>query len=486
PPLTGLASAPNYPITSTIGNSANGFLPGLKTGYVQSWTFGVQRELTKDTALEVRYVGNRGLRLWRQYNLNELNLLENGFLNEFVQAQKNLAANNLAGGARAGSFAYAGPGSGTAPLPILLGFFNGGTAAQAGDAALYTSTAFRNTAFISNLDTVRPNAAGFATTIYQNPATYGANAQAAGLAPNFFVVNPDVSTALAGNGGAFLVDNSGRSSYDALVVELRRRLSKGLLVQGSYSFSSAFTNMFASSSTVFSQYSTLRDPGLDKSRSAFGITQAVKADWIYELPIGKGQKFFGNSGSGLDRLVGGWAFHGTARIQSGAPFDFGNVKLVGLTRQELQKSIKVRKEPNKIAYYLPQDLIDNTRRAFGSLSDGAPTGKYLAPANYNQPVAYTGQYGFSHLILYGPRFTRFDLSAVKKTRITESLNFEFRAEFLNAFNNINFLVGNPANDVNTLGAGGTAFGQLTNAYRDTSTTNDPGGRLIQFVARFNF
>ncbi|HWQ32261.1 MAG TPA: carboxypeptidase-like regulatory domain-containing protein [Blastocatellia bacterium] len=480
PPLTGLPTAPSYPITSTIGNSANGFLPNLDTGYVQSWTFGWQRELDKDTVIEARYVGNRGIKLWRQYNLNEINVVENGFFNEFKLAQANLAANNAAGGSRAGSFAYFGPGSGTSPLPIILGFFNGKPSDQAGNAALYTSSFFRNSTFINALNSTLPSVVGFANTIYSNPSLFANNGIAAGLARNFFVTNPDVGT-----NGSFVVDNGGRTSYDALVIELRRRLSKGLLVQGSYTFARAFTNMFASSSVVFSQYSTLRNPGLDKSRSPFGITHAFKSDWIYELPIGKGQMLLGNSGGVLDRIVGGWAFHGTARLQSGTPFDFGNVQLVNMTLNQLRDSVRIRKEPNKVVYYLPQDLIDNTRRAFGSLS-GTPTGSYLAPANYNNPVAFTGQNGFSHVVLYGPRFTRFDLSAVKKTRITERVNFEFRAEFLNAFNNINFIVGNPANDVNILGVGGTTFGQVTQAYRDTSTTNDPGGRLIQFVARINF
>src|SRR5262249_37539060 len=267
PPLTGLPTAPSFPITSTIGNSANGFLPGLDTGYVQSWTFGWQRELNKDTVIEARYVGNRGVKLWRQYNINELNTVENGFFNEFKLAQANLIANNAAGGNRAGSFAYFGAGTGTSPLPIILGFFNGKTASQAGDLSLYTSSFFRNSTFISALDTTRPNAIGFATTIYQNPSSFAANASSAKLAPNFFVTNPDVQTNLGGNGGSFLVDNGGRTSYDALVIELRRRLSKGLLVQGSYTFAKAFTNMFASSSVVFSQYTTLRNPGLDKSPS---------------------------------------------------------------------------------------------------------------------------------------------------------------------------------------------------------------------------
>ena len=84
-------------------------------------------------------------------------------------------------------------------------------------------------------------------------------------------------------------------------------------------------------------------------------------------------------------------------------------------------------------------------------------------------------------------FTRFDLSIAKKIRFTERVNGEIRAEFLNAFNNINFLVGSAANDVNSLGGQGTTtFGRYTAAYQDISTTNDPGGRLIQLVLRLNF
>ena len=87
----------------------------------------------------------------------------------------------------------------------------------------------------------------------------------------------------------------------------------------------------------------------------------------------------------------------------------------------------------------------------------------------------------------GPAFFRSDLSVVKRLRFTESVNLELRGEFLNAFNNINFLVGSAANDVNALGGfTSSTFGRMTNAYQDLSTTNDPGGRLVQLVVRFNF
>src|SRR5205814_7067800 len=85
-------TTPSFPLAIAAGNSITDFDPHLRVGYVQSWDLGLQRELTRDTVLEVRYVGNHGTRLWRQVNINEINTLSNGFLEEFRVAQANLAS----------------------------------------------------------------------------------------------------------------------------------------------------------------------------------------------------------------------------------------------------------------------------------------------------------------------------------------------------------------------------------------------------------
>jgi hypothetical protein len=486
PPV--IPDAPVYPNTGLVTDSANAFNPNLKLGYVQSWSFGLQREINKDTVIEVRYVGNRGVKQWQQYNLNEINVVENGFLKEFQLAQANLQANLLVPTAQGGGahFRYRGPGTGTSPLPTILGFFSGARDANA--AASYNSANFASTTYVNLLALQSPAPLTFASNLF-GQATFRTNAAAAGIPANIFYVNPGKL------GGAWTVENNGRTYYDAAVVEVRRRLSRGLLVQGSYTFARAFTNMPASSSVVAYQPRTLRNLGGNKAPSPFGITHALKANWIYELPFGTGRAF----GSGINRfgdlLIGGWEFHGTARVQSGSPNNFGNVRLVGMTRNDLQKALKIRKEANFV-YYLPQDIIDNTIKAnnvsatsaTGYSAQGAPTGRYIAPASGPNCIeAFTGQCGTSHLVIYGPSFARYDLSAVKRFRITERTNFEFRAEFLNAFNHTNFLIGSAASDVVNVGGFGSAtFGQTTSAYQDTSTTNDPGGRLIQFVVRLNF
>ena len=60
---------------------------------MQAWNIGVQREIMKNTVIEVRYLGNRGSNVWHTFNLNEVNIFENGFLQEFKNAQQNLAIN---------------------------------------------------------------------------------------------------------------------------------------------------------------------------------------------------------------------------------------------------------------------------------------------------------------------------------------------------------------------------------------------------------
>jgi len=81
---------------------------------------------------------------------------------------------------------------------------------------------------------------------------------------------------------------------------------------------------------------------------------------------------------------------------------------------------------------------------------------------------------------------RFDMTASKKTRISERWNVELRAEFLNAFNHVNFMNAGPAAANVDASIMATTFGQTTNFYNDISTTNDPGGRIVQLVLRINF
>jgi len=505
----GVPTQPVLPNTGSITDSANAFNPNLKTGYVESWTAGIQREIKKDNVIEIRYVGNRGHQLWRQVDLNELNVFENGALNEFKLAQGNVLANLNAG--RGFTMKYFGAGTGTNPLPLLFKniqspTFSPGVAADVNNPAHYASTLWANTTILSPLNPLNPNVGAgrccggfwglFAGTA--NESLFAPNRAAWGLPLNLFVVNPGK------RGGSFEIGNGGQSWYDGATVEYRRRLTHGLLVQSNYTFGKALSNEYASSSVVFDQPATLRDYHLRRDVSPFDITQAFKTNFIYELPFGRGKQFLGSTKGIVNGFLGDWIFNGNIRIQSGSPFSFGNVQLVGMTKKDLQKAIGVYRgqanSDNSAAsgqvYFLPLDVRLNTFRAnnvtFTSAgavyTQGAPTGRFIAPAGFgNCQQGVVGGCGFNNLVLKGPSFFRYDLSLAKKIKFTERMNFEMRAEALNAFNNINWLVGSAGNDVNAPGGLTSGlFARYTAAYQDISTTNDPGGRLIQLVLRLNF
>jgi hypothetical protein len=286
------------------------------------------------------------------------------------------------------------------------------------------------------------------------------------------------------------------------VIEVRRRLSQGLRIQASYVFSKAMANAYASSAVVFAGF-TQRPGGLDlaKGVQAFDIRHVAKFDATYELPFGSGKMFLGNANSIVNGIIGGWQIAPTIRWQSGSPFSFGNVQLVGMTVKDLQKEIKVRKGASVVTY-LPDDIILNTQKAFNidvtntanngygtTFGTGGPTGRYIAPAGTGNCVStFAGKCGFNNLIVYGPNFFKVDVSLSKKINLGEKRNIELRATFLDALNSPNWRVGGWGGDTVVAGVGGSTFGQLASgsAYQDLSTTNDPGGRLIDIMFRFNF
>lgn len=509
PSLAPPADTSKYPFTPAAGSAgaANDFDANLKAGYTQSYTLGLQRALNKDTAIEVRFVRTRGTHLWRQYDLNEVNIFENGFLTEFKNAQKNLSicsnnatacinAQTAAGIAAASrsSSSYANWGlAGQVNVPIITTAINPVTdtttvarllTGQAG--AVANSIAFTlsrmNSLINANLipSTTLPSSAC-------NPLLTGASQNC--KVSNYFVVNPQTT------GGAFVMTQGTDTSFNALQIELRRRLSNGLLIQGSYQYGKALSNAFVSSSSVFSQPRTLRNSSADRTFSPWDVRHSFKVDYVYELPIGPGKRFFNSNNPVLSRVIGNWQIGGVTRIQSGSAtlltsgtrqtvnqYDAG-VVLHNITQKQFQKLVKIRKDPSGLVYYLPQSFINNTISAFASSVGAAndPNAPYIGP-----PLT-AGELG-DRIVFFGPPQARFDMNILKRIPITERVNVEGRVSFLNAFNRPNFFLGDADATIRSVSAASTSFGQTRAAYRDitVSGTNDPGGRLIEFQFRLNF
>jgi len=473
--------SPTYPIAvrANRADSMYAFAPDVQIGRAQTWNVGFQRALTKDMAVEFRYVGTKGTNQWSELNWNSIrgeNLVANGFMDEFKSAMTNLAANNAAGGSRAGSFAYYGPGTGTNPLPIYLAYFNG--RADATNPAAYTggTSSWASTTFAARLSPANPLPVTAAGDLDGN-ATRRANAAKAGVPANFFVVNPDLNEVNVTDSGAF-------SDYHALQIDLRRRLSRGLSANINYQYA-------IEGGSAFDGFSF----GRTMITSA-NVRHAIKGQWDWTIPVGHGERYGSKMNGLLNGLAGGWSFNGVARIQSRA-VDLGNVRLVGMTHGELQDMFKYYYTTNATSgntevWMLPEDVRLNTRRAYSvgtttlngySTSLGAPEGRYIAPANSGSCVQVrAGDCAPRTTILTTPWFVRFDVGFTKRFPIKGPMNIEVRADILNLFDNVNF---DSFNTDTSPGSGANIF-QITTAYQDMSNTYDPGGRIGQLMIRFNW
>jgi len=399
-------------------------------------------------------VGNRSERALTGINLNETNIIESGFLDQFKIAQNNLAI------ARTTS-------------PASTNFFNQGLAGQKDIPIISTALANASNSTLANY-VLQGQAAAFANSIAGTSAQM-ARLVAAGYAANLFQANP-----ATGGSGANLTTNQGGSTYNALQVELSRRMSSvGLLAGVSYTWSHSLAT---------GNLLSLRSRDGVTYPSAFDQRQSFKFNWVYELPIGPNHRLLASSNPVLRKAAEGWQISGISRITSGVPSRLlsgrltfngtdGGVVLYNMTARQLQDMMQTRKQGNGLVDWLPQGVIDNTLAAFQlNTKTLDPTQPYIGPAST------PGQLG-NQVFVYGPWFQKWDISLVKKTRIGEKKTVEFRANALNIFNLTNFfLVGTNAGNITV----NSAFGQTRNAFNDINSTNDPGSRVVEFAVRFAF
>jgi len=466
----------NFAFTNTTISTID---PNIRAPYVQTWSASIQRELKQGSVLEVRYVGNRGVRLWHTFNINETNIFENGFLNQFNQAKRNLDI-NVANG-RGQTFANNNL-AGQAAIPLFEAAFTGLAAGQG----------FGNATFIAQLQTGQ---AGALASTFASTSTYFCRLVGNGFGPcaglgfntpgqypiNLFRLNPFLGTTNV------LSDNS-FSNYNGLQIEFRQRLSHGLTMNVNYAWAHAMNDRYNKNVDNIGNFATLRNRRLDYGPSTFDIRHVLQAFGTYDLPVGQGRKFSMDNPI-LNGVIGGWTVGAIFRIQSGLPFKLSSgratvnqpvpnvaltnqsdsgVILNGVTASDLQKMVGVFKSGPDI-FFLDPKLVG---------SDGRANSSFLSP-----PTT-PGQFG-AFVYLYGPKFVTTDMSLAKAMPlIKERLRMEIRAELVNAFNHPIFEVPTGGTfGVTPVSITATNFGRTTTVTTGSTTT---GARQVQFRIRFTF
>lgn len=435
------------------------FNPNLRTPYVQQWNIGYEREVAKDMAIEIRYTGNHALKLFRAVDYNEVNIFENGFLKEFLNAQSNLAARGGVSFAPDGTAGLAACPTCVA-LPNMAKFFTG----------LALGTGFSSSTFITNLNA--NNVGAFANTLsFSN--TYKANRQSAtiGLPANFFVANPNALNAR-------ILGNDAMSNYNSLQLEFRKRFSRGLQFQADYTWSKAFSDApdAAGSQSTATNYRTLRNRRLDYRRSNQDQTHRFVANSVYELPFGKGRSYLNSSGV-LDKVIGGWSIGSIVTWQSRPPFNitagrstFNSntantpAQLVGITADQFKSNLGIFKTAGAVFYVNPAILDIVTNAAGKVTSSKLKAGLMAAPA----PGTF-GNFPLNEFV--GPRYFNLDLSVVKRVKVGENVSLELKSSMINVLNHPNFVYTGSNFD-------STTFGQIT------STSGS--ARIINFQGSMRF
>jgi hypothetical protein len=114
----------------------------------------------------------------------------------------------------------------------------------------------------------------------------------------------------------------GKSNYNGVTLSLRQRLGETLTYDINYTWSKSFDNAsgLQTGSSYGSQFilNALR-PDDNYAYSDFDVRNSLNANFIVQLPFGKGRQFFGDMNKYANVFLGGWQLAGIYRFNTGLP-----------------------------------------------------------------------------------------------------------------------------------------------------------------------
>jgi hypothetical protein len=254
------------------------------------------------------------------------------------------------------------------------------------------------------------------------------------------------------------IQSGANSNYNALWATATKQMSHGVQFQASYTWSHSFDYNSLNSQGIILQDST--NPRNNYAPSDYDVRHRIVLNGIYDLPW-----------MAKRRLIGGWQLGSIFQAQTGNPFTV-------LTANNFGGTPTIR--PNQLA---PVQIV-NSLAANGNLQWFTATtcgATVTAGCTLQNPGNVFGNMRRNALV--GPGFWNLDLSAIKRTRITERVNTEFRVESFNLLNHPN--LAQPITP-GFIGASmtSTTLGQIT---ATRFPTGDSGSsRQLQFAFKLIF
>jgi outer membrane receptor protein involved in Fe transport len=236
--------------------------------------------------------------------------------------------------------------------------------------------------------------------------------------------------------------NCADNRYDSWQTKVEKRFSKGYSILAHYTLQRAVQD---GSDYFFIDREVSRGIADWNRKHNFVFSQ------VWELPIGRGRRYFSGISRSLDWVVGGWQFNSNTTIQSGLPFNvtFNNTGI--------------------------SDTGPNRPNITGDPNFELSGNRYTADLSVFETPAVGTLGNLRRNAFRGPGYWRTDASLFKKMRFTESKELEFRIEAVNFFNQVNRA--NPAANRDS-----DNFGVISNVAYDGNDLM----RNFQFGLRFKF
>ena len=442
-PITPNVDSTGAPIGLAVFGGFPSFLEfdkNFKTPYSYTFSFGVQRELPGNFVVEANYFGRLGRKLLADGDAAQTLNFKDAQSGQFLKD------------AFAGLQTQVQQGAPITPQPW---FENQMTAA--GFAC-------------------SPNCTRIVGNALSNFVSVGDLSSTILLLERFGVLNSNVAL-YAQTGANGYIGNYSASSYNALLMSVRKRYSNNLLVDFDYSYAHSIdnqsniindTNQFTfSGQGLICDLTNLRTCRAD---SLFDARHIISANYVYDLPVGRGQHFLGAPSGWLNAIAGGWATSGIIQYRTGFPFATHTGTFPINFTQDAPAVF------NGDRHAVRQDIhTDPTTGAIQFFADQtAALGAFSFP--------FGGGTGTRNPV-HGPGFANVDIAVSKSFAMpwSERHKLQFRWEAFNVLNHVNFAVpGDPAiltNSNNILLNPGN-FGVITR------TANEP--RQMQFSLRYDF
>jgi hypothetical protein len=400
----------------------------FRVPYSIQYSFGFQRELPGNFILEASYVGRQGRKLFSQADVAQvLNFIDPTSGQSMLDAFNLLQAQVQAGV----------PGASVTPQP----WFENQIGTN-GTRLMGTNGTLRQ--FVLRGDTSDAVFILFANGL---------------LAPNV-----GMSSQFGTN---IYISNHGSSTYDGMLVSLRKRFSQGLQFDLNYTWSHSIDNGSSVVNTVTGGLvCDLRDLRVCRGNSDFDIRHLVNANFIYELPFGRGQRFGSGASGWVNQIIGGWEVSGIFTARSGLPF--------GTTTTAFPVGFNFNSPAafNNANATALEGRIHDLNGAVQFFDDPTVVFDPTNPTSGALRFPRHGEIG-NRNTFRGPGFWNLDTAVMKNFKMpwSESQSLQIRWEMFNAFNHNSF--GLPAVSIV-----GSTFGQIT--------TSASTPREMQFAIRYSF